>query len=142
MRSIVMSAVGILMLGATAQPAQAIPAFARKYRVSCSMCHSPAPRLNDFGERFANNGFEFAPGEAPRDTINTGDPLLRLQNGLPLAVRLDAYISTLSRRANGQVVVDQKIPWGRSEEHTSELQSRENLVCRLLLEKKKIIASS
>src|SRR5690606_40479192 len=31
--------------------------------------------------------------------------------------------------------------WGlgpRSEEHTSELQSRENLVCRLLLEKKHI----
>src|SRR5690606_41934466 len=27
--------------------------------------------------------------------------------------------------------------WMRSEEHTSELQSRENLVCRLLLEKKK-----
>src|SRR5690606_39620772 len=29
------------------------------------------------------------------------------------------------------------VPWdltGRSEEHTSELQSRENLVCRLLLE--------
>src|SRR5690606_40421910 len=26
---------------------------------------------------------------------------------------------------------------GRSEEHTSELQSRENLVCRLLLEKKR-----
>src|SRR5690606_42063373 len=29
----------------------------------------------------------------------------------------------------------------RSEEHTSELQSRENLVCRLLLEKKKKKAS-
>src|SRR5690606_41075540 len=28
-------------------------------------------------------------------------------------------------------------PKDRSEEHTSELQSRENLVCRLLLEKKK-----
>src|SRR5690606_40873008 len=28
-------------------------------------------------------------------------------------------------------------PRARSEEHTSELQSRENLVCRLLLEKKK-----
>src|SRR5690625_5558062 len=27
--------------------------------------------------------------------------------------------------------------WGRSEEHTSELQSRGHLVCRLLLEKKK-----
>src|SRR2546430_6808526 len=28
-------------------------------------------------------------------------------------------------------------PWNRSEEHTSELQSQSNLVCRLLLEKKK-----
>src|SRR5437870_9927842 len=30
----------------------------------------------------------------------------------------------------------------RSEEHTSELQSRGQLVCRLLLEKKKIVAAS
>src|SRR5690606_39567782 len=30
-----------------------------------------------------------------------------------------------------------KLQRQRSEEHTSELQSRENLVCRLLLEKKK-----
>src|SRR2546430_10814740 len=30
----------------------------------------------------------------------------------------------------------------RSEEHTSELQSQSNLVCRLLLEKKKIIPGS
>src|SRR3712207_7152118 len=30
------------------------------------------------------------------------------------------------------------VPAGRSEEHTSELQSRQYLVCRLLLEKKKI----
>src|SRR2546430_12319690 len=29
------------------------------------------------------------------------------------------------------------ISWSRSEEHTSELQSQSNLVCRLLLEKKK-----
>src|SRR2546430_13494122 len=29
------------------------------------------------------------------------------------------------------------ISWPRSEEHTSELQSQSNLVCRLLLEKKK-----
>src|SRR5256886_5442229 len=29
------------------------------------------------------------------------------------------------------------VPWPRSEEHTSELQSQSNLVCRLLLEKKK-----
>src|SRR6266699_6969559 len=29
------------------------------------------------------------------------------------------------------------VTWSRSEEHTSELQSRPHLVCRLLLEKKK-----
>src|SRR5690606_40361246 len=34
------------------------------------------------------------------------------------------------------IIVTGKVQ-GRSEEHTSELQSRENLVCRLLLEKKK-----
>src|SRR5690349_25157153 len=33
---------------------------------------------------------------------------------------------------------EESAPWERSEEHTSELQSRRDLVCRLLLEKKKI----
>src|SRR5690606_42000964 len=40
----------------------------------------------------------------------------------------------------GHVSFDMKLTFvteTRSEEHTSELQSRENLVCRLLLEKKK-----
>src|SRR5690606_41306524 len=37
-----------------------------------------------------------------------------------------------------QVATHQRFTsWCRSEEHTSELQSRENLVCRLRLEKKK-----
>src|SRR3712207_8235981 len=35
------------------------------------------------------------------------------------------------------VVTDFAIQYGRSEEHTSELQSRQYLVCRLLLENKK-----
>src|SRR5690606_39298151 len=37
----------------------------------------------------------------------------------------------------GSIKVVSRVKGGRSEEHTSELQSRENLVCRLLLEKKK-----
>src|SRR3712207_8650513 len=35
------------------------------------------------------------------------------------------------------IQVDELAMWLRSEEHTSELQSRQYLVCRLLLEKKK-----
>jgi mono/diheme cytochrome c family protein len=100
-----------VMLAASAAPATAIPAFARKYRTTCATCHAPVPRLNAFGERFAANGFEFMPGEAPRDTIGTGDPLLRLQQSVPLAVRLDAYMAALSKPSGGQVAVDQQLPW-------------------------------
>src|SRR5258708_31841494 len=38
---------------------------------------------------------------------------------------------------NAQFSRQQRIDIGRSEEHTSELQSPDHLVCRLLLEKKK-----
>src|SRR5690606_41846774 len=48
---------------------------------------------------------------------------VELRDGRPLAVFLDA-------------LADLRVGQHRSEEHTSELQSRENLVCRLLLEKK------
>jgi len=36
----------------------AIPAFARKYRTSCTTCHVVFPKLNDFGEAFRANGFQ------------------------------------------------------------------------------------
>lgn len=91
--------------------AHAIPAFARKYGVSCSLCHAPAPRLNAFGETFAGNGFEFAPGEEPRDTTNTGDALLRLQRNLPLAIRFDAYLRGQNEPRDGQNSVDFQAPW-------------------------------
>src|SRR5690625_6509966 len=38
-------------------------------------------------------------------------------------------------------VVVPLLAYGRSEEHTSELQSRGHLVCRLLLEKKKLLTA-
>src|SRR5690554_7776866 len=60
------------------------------------------------------------------------------------AVNIDAELRTLQdklRRRTAQIFRDLN-PWqvaqlARSEEHTSELQSRPHLVCRLLLEKKK-----
>src|SRR5690606_39738184 len=44
--------------------------------------------------------------------------------------------ATILHRPSGEARPREERPC-RSEEHTSELQSRENLVCRLLLEKKK-----
>lgn len=99
------------LLMITAQTAGAIPAFARKYSVSCSMCHAPVPRLNAVGESFAANGFEFAPGEEPRDTIATGDPLLRLQRDIPLAIRFDAFGKVVSNVRPDQTSTDLQLPW-------------------------------
>src|SRR5690606_413857 len=49
----------------------------------------------------------------------------------------ETYTFTVTARAIGVIAVWDGNEVERSEEHTSELQSRENLVCRLLLEKKK-----
>src|SRR6266511_2199979 len=65
------------------------------------------------------------------DTATTEIYTLSLHDALPISRR---WLPHLRSRAGNS----QSPPLGgRSEEHTSELQSRENLVCRLLLEKKK-----
>src|SRR5690606_41661316 len=52
--------------------------------------------------------------------------------------RRNAFTNRKQRRKTGvcKLLPHQDLQTPRSEEHTSELQSRENLVCRLLLEKK------
>src|SRR5690606_40989430 len=70
-------------------------------------------------------------------TVQFGGLQLRLQPRRGTAVdvtQLAHELVLLRRHLYLPVCADQE---GRSEEHTSELQSRENLVCRLLLEKKK-----
>src|SRR3712207_8242920 len=52
------------------------------------------------------------------------------------AVQLPARQERARRGASARAARSRALP-GRSEEHTSELQSRQYLVCRLLLEKKK-----
>ncbi len=41
-----------------ADVAEAIPAFARKYNVTCTVCHTKPPRLNPFGEAFHMAGYQ------------------------------------------------------------------------------------
>ena len=38
--------------------ANALPAFARKYDVACTLCHTAFPKLNDFGVNFRDNGYQ------------------------------------------------------------------------------------
>lgn len=85
-----------LAVAAVAPPdAAAIPAFARKYQISCTTCHAPFPRLKPYGEEFAARGFrmEDPSKEPPRATYDVGDPLLKLVREVPLAIRMDAWAS-------------------------------------------------
>src|SRR5690625_6317869 len=67
------------------------------------------------------------------DVLAAMEDLLDTWPGTLLVVSHDRYL--LERVTDQQYAVMD----GRSEEHTSELQSRGHLVCRLLLEKKKRI---
>src|SRR5437016_6967087 len=70
----------------------------------------------------------------PRSTLFPYTTLFRSERvlePLPLVdAPLERFLGRAVQNGDGHVVV-------RSEEHTSELQSLTNLVCRLLLEKKK-----
>src|SRR5690625_6458842 len=65
--------------------------------------------------------------------------------GIPAIIQLRAPVAVNSTKITPEIKtapkaccqVKPKAPTTRSEEHTSELQSRGHLVCRLLLEKKK-----
>src|SRR5256885_8162342 len=71
------------------------------------------------------------------DTATTEIYTLSLHDALPICHRLGPAHAVDGGQRTGVAV--QRLPHGpgRSEEHTSELQSPCNLVCRLLLEKKK-----
>src|SRR3712207_8920944 len=90
----------------------------------------------------------------PRSTLFPYTTLFRSEPDLGLVVRLGAAILAAADLAGDEeevagadrggvaVPLVERVPArgeDRSEEHTSELQSRQYLVCRLLLEKKKHI---
>src|SRR5258708_31095274 len=70
----------------------------------------------------------------PRSTLFPYTTLFRSSDH-----KLDTVVALVSRMTTARVGVSAAFKDLRSEEHTSELQSPDHLVCRLLLEKKKII---
>src|SRR5690554_7055039 len=65
----------------------------------------------------------------------SANPIL-YQGAIPVFVDSESQTWNICPQALEEAIKD-RITKGRSEEHTSELQSRPHLVCRLLLEKKK-----
>jgi len=57
--SLIFGMTGVLIVLAFVDRAGAIPTFARKYHTSCVTCHKAFPMLNNVGEAFRRNGYQF-----------------------------------------------------------------------------------
>jgi hypothetical protein len=94
-----MKKAGILLLlaivFASVRPALAIPAFARKYGLPCSACHTSWPMLNNFGQTFKDNGYQLGNG---RDA-----PIYQQPEYWPITFRV---IPQWHRESNDRVAVD------------------------------------
>src|SRR3712207_7268773 len=76
----------------------------------------------------------------PRSTLFPYTTLFRSPDGCPDSTRFRLHLERPVRpriRCGSAQPRPRELRGSRSEEHTSELQSRQYLVCRLLLEKKK-----
>jgi hypothetical protein len=78
------------------QPANALPAFARKYGLRCSACHESWPMLNYFGQKFKDNGYQL---------MNDRDaPIWQNPGYWPVTFRITPIWHRVS---TGKVAVDQ-----------------------------------
>src|SRR5438874_11080179 len=72
------------------------------------------------------------------DTATTEIYTLSLHDALPICVKTEKRLGVIRQQRDRSLEILLRLrKFARSEEHTSELQSRRDLVCRLLLEKKK-----
>jgi hypothetical protein len=107
---LVFAFVVLAMLFSDARPASAlpagkvvaIPAFARKYGLPCSACHTAWPELNNFGQVFRDNGYQL---------MNDRDsPIWHNPSYFPISFRITP--NWHRETANNQVV--DSIPGGGS----------------------------
>lgn len=99
-----------------------IPAFARRYRTSCSTCHTAAPKLNVMGEAFRLNGYRFPENDQllrKEPSVPLGEEPWRdlwpraiwpgeVPGTVPIAIRLQTDLAIL--RDTGGTVVDLRFP--------------------------------
>src|SRR5690606_41780493 len=106
------------------------PSMSSPHLISCCCCVSgPHPALHSFPTRRSSDLSATAPAPTP-------SPAVRRSTSRPSTGARSTWVRSVSTCCGRRWPDERTRP--RSEEHTSELQSRENLVCRLLLEKKKI----
>lgn len=91
-KTIIVLLSGVVIVLLLCQSLAAIPAFARKHSFNCNMCHVAYPKLNDFGQRFRNNGYQIPGQNGLENTV--------FETSLPLALRTTAG-HTISTNKSG-----------------------------------------
>jgi len=94
---ILIASIAVLVVVVFATPdALAIPAFARKYNLACSSCHSAVPYLNPTGRTFKEAGYRMPDEDGeidwdaqPSQTISQA---LSFDRTFPIAARIKGYI--------------------------------------------------
>src|ERR1035437_4370784 len=112
---------------------------------TCLLCGKPLSRIwvgagDNFCSREHGNQYRLKRGmDRLTETSKSSILMRRRENPRPITSASLPLDSAASHRAFPEVKISAaggtRLPF-RSEEHTSELQSRQYLVCRLLLEKK------
>src|SRR5690606_40703350 len=127
----------MLWASASAGSGQPIDPIDPQYQYGVNMarqiCGSIAAELRDrwlYYDNFRSYRITLSVG-GPVESYGCTIAATHMNTGEVREVRVD-----IDRREGSERFSYRFIPELRSEEHTSELQSRENLVCRLLLEKK------
>lgn len=82
--------VGIMLANFLAFSLNAMPLFSRKYQLSCNICHTVVPDLNEYGKRFQRNG------NTPEEGLEVAAKSFTLENinldlSFPLSVRVESY---------------------------------------------------
>jgi hypothetical protein len=88
MKNILLVVVSIIFIEGAIEKTYSIPAFSRKYGFNCNMCHTAYPKLNDFGQRFRDNGYQIPGQEGMEKTV--------FEIPLPLALRTSPGLTTYS----------------------------------------------
>jgi hypothetical protein len=93
--AIPLTLLAVFLVLSLSQPANALPAFARKYGLRCSACHESWPMLNYFGQKFKDNGYQL---------MNDRDaPIWQNASYWPITLRMTPY---WSRESTNKAAVD------------------------------------
>ena len=114
-------------VAAAASRAEAFPAFARKYGMSCSACHVAWPIFNQVGQNFRDNGYQFGLGK--------DDPITLSQAYVPISLRTTPayqYTRTTNQATNDNTAVTTVTPVANSPKASRSCRWEKELVGPLI----------